>query len=214
MKLWFSLVLFTACAPAAEGRPITTASVAATADTSAPPTEPISKKKPKKSWPSGPDRDGDGIPDAHDKCPDEPEDFDGFEDDDGCPEPDNDQDGVLDKDDNCPNIPGPVSNKGCPTKKVGDRDHDGIPDDLDKCPDDPEDKDGFQDDDGCPDPDNDHDGILDKDDQCPNDPEDKDGFQDDDGCPDPDNDQDGILDVDDKCPNQPGPKSNGGCPKK
>lgn len=33
------------------------------------------------------DRDGDGIPDASDLCPDEPEDFDGFEDTDGCPEP-------------------------------------------------------------------------------------------------------------------------------
>lgn len=54
--------------------------------------------------------------------------------------------------------------------QVGDRDGDGIVDDLDKCPDDPEDRDGFQDDDGCPDPDNDGDGILDKNDQCPNDP--------------------------------------------
>ena len=54
--------------------------------------------------------------------------------------------------------------------QVGDRDGDGIVDDLDKCPDDPEDRDGFQDEDGCPDPDNDGDGILDKNDQCPNDP--------------------------------------------
>ncbi|MCL2778347.1 MAG: hypothetical protein FWD73_10110 [Polyangiaceae bacterium] len=49
-----------------------------------------------------------------------------------------------------------------------DRDHDGIPDDVDQCPDIPEDKDGFEDDDGCPDIDNDNDGILDKDDACPN----------------------------------------------
>jgi hypothetical protein len=49
-----------------------------------------------------------------------------------------------------------------------DRDHDGIPDDIDQCPDIPEDKDGFEDDDGCPDIDNDDDGILDKDDACPN----------------------------------------------
>ncbi len=34
-----------------------------------------------------PDADGDGIPDASDACPAEPEDFDGFEDEDGCPEP-------------------------------------------------------------------------------------------------------------------------------
>ena len=96
--------------------------------------------------------------------------------------------------------------------KVGDRDGDGILDDVDKCPDDPEDKDNFEDEDGCPDPDNDKDGILDKRDRCPNDPEDKDGFEDEDGCPDPDNDKDGILDVDDKCPNEPGPKENQGCP--
>ncbi|MBL8719775.1 MAG: thrombospondin type 3 repeat-containing protein [Myxococcales bacterium] len=162
----------------------------------------------------GPDRDGDGIPDAEDKCPDVPEDFDFFEDEDGCPDPDNDKDGVLDKDDACPNAPGPAAAKGCPKKVASDRDHDGLPDDVDMCPDDPEDKDGFQDQDGCPDPDNDKDGILDKNDQCPNDPEDKDGFQDEDGCPDPDNDGDGVLDVDDQCPNLPGPKSNGGCPKK
>ena len=69
--------------------------------------------------------------------------------------------------------------------KPGDRDGDGITDDVDKCPDEPEDKDGFQDEDGCPDLDNDADGIPDKDDKCPNEPEDKDGFQDEDGCPDP-----------------------------
>ena len=99
-----------------------------------------------------------------------------------------------------------------------DRDGDGIPDDKDKCPDDPEDKDGFEDEDGCPDPDNDEDGILDVDDLCPNDPEDKDGFEDEDGCPDPDNDKDRILDVDDKCPNEPetynGFQDEDGCPDK
>nr|HEX4316783.1 hypothetical protein [Kofleriaceae bacterium] len=35
---------------------------------------------------------------------------------------------------------------------IGDRDGDGIKDDVDQCPDDPEDFDGFQDEDGCPDP--------------------------------------------------------------
>jgi hypothetical protein len=73
-----------------------------------------------------------------------------------------------------------------------DRDHDGIPDVDDRCPDEPEDRDGFHDDDGCPDPDNDGDGIPDALDKCSNDPEDLDGFQDDDGCPDLDNDGDGI----------------------
>jgi OOP family OmpA-OmpF porin len=65
-----------------------------------------------------------------------------------------------------------------------DPDKDGIVGDADKCPNEPEDKDGFQDEDGCPDPDNDGDGIPDTADKCPNEPEDKDGFQDDDGCPD------------------------------
>jgi outer membrane protein OmpA-like peptidoglycan-associated protein len=68
--------------------------------------------------------------------------------------------------------------------KVSDRDGDGIPDDVDKCPDDPEDKDGFEDEDGCPDPDNDKDGIPDVSDACPNEPETVNGFQDEDGCPD------------------------------
>jgi OOP family OmpA-OmpF porin len=98
-------------------------------------------------------------------------------------------------------------------KIYGDRDGDGIKDNVDKCPDSPEDFDGFQDADGCPDPDNDNDGIPDKTDQCPNDPEDKDGFEDADGCPDPDNDKDGFLDKDDKCPNDPGVAPDG-CPKK
>ena len=97
-----------------------------------------------------------------------------------------------------------------------DRDGDGIPDDLDKCPNEPEDKDGFQDEDGCPDPDNDNDGVPDIYDACPNDPEDMDGFEDNDGCPDLDNDKDGIPDKQDKCPNEPetlnGYKDDDGCP--
>ncbi len=172
--------------------------------------------------PSIGDRDGDGIKDDLDKCPDDPEDFDGFKDEDGCPDPDNDNDGILDKDDRCPNEPedmdGDQDEDGCPEGNDGDRDGDGIPDSKDKCPDVPEDKDGFQDEDGCPDPDNDMDGIPDKKDACPNDPEDKDGFQDEDGCPDPDNDKDGIPDKVDKCPNEPetfnGFEDEDGCPDK
>jgi len=94
-----------------------------------------------------------------------------------------------------------------------DQDGDGILDDVDACPRVPEDKDGFEDEDGCPEDDNDKDGIADKIDACPNDPEDKDNFEDDDGCPDPDNDKDGIPDADDKCPNEPGVPPDG-CPKK
>ena len=104
----------------------------------------------------------------------------------------------------------------CAPKPVGDRDGDGILDNVDKCPDQPEDKDGFEDEDGCPDPDNDKDGIADISDKCPNEPEDKDKFEDDDGCPDPDNDTDGLADADDKCPNEPEDKDGfedaDGCP--
>ena len=168
--------------------------------------------------PGAGDRDGDGYKDDVDKCPDDPEDFDGFEDEDGCPDLDNDQDGIPDTMDKCPNEPGPRENDGCPFKTINDRDGDGIPDDVDKCPDEPEDFDGFEDTDGCPDLDNDKDGIPDKLDLCPNDPEDKDGFEDEDGCPDPDNDHDRILDVNDKCPNEPetynGFEDEDGCPDK
>jgi outer membrane protein OmpA-like peptidoglycan-associated protein len=166
------------------------------------------------------DRDGDGIKDDIDKCPDDPEDKDGFADEDGCPEPDNDRDGIPDVDDNCPDIPedqdGIEDEDGCPEGDKGDRDGDRIPDDLDKCPDEPEDEDGFQDEDGCPDPDNDGDRILDVDDLCPNDREDPDGFEDQDGCPDNDNDKDRITDKDDKCPLEPetynGRDDEDGCP--
>ena len=133
----------------------------------------------------GHDRDGDGIPDSVDACPDEAEDKDGFQDEDGCPDPDNDGDGIPDAADQCPNEPedkdGFQDEDGCPEP---DNDHDGIPDTADKCPDEPEDKDGFQDEDGCPDDDNDGDGFADAVDKCPNDPETVNGFEDDDGCPD------------------------------
>ncbi|HEX3695339.1 MAG TPA: OmpA family protein [Polyangia bacterium] len=103
-----------------------------------------------------------------------------------------------------------------PPPAVVDSDNDGIPDNVDKCPNEPEDKDGFQDEDGCPDPDNDNDGVADVKDKCPNEAEDKDGFQDEDGCPDPDNDNDGIPDAKDKCPNEPetknGYQDEDGCP--
>ncbi len=78
------------------------------------------------------DRDGDGIPDATDKCPDEAEDKDGFEDGDGCPDLDNDADGTPDATDACPMVAGPADNKGCPEP---DRDGDGVIDRLDNCPD-------------------------------------------------------------------------------
>lgn len=83
---------------------------------------------------------------------------------------------------------------------IQDDDHDGSKNDVDRCPKDAEDRDGFEDEDGCPDLDNDKDGIPDADDKCPDEAEDKDGFKDEDGCPDPDNDADGITDLKDQCP--------------
>lgn len=132
------------------------------------------------------DDDNDGVLDGEDACPDDPEDVDGFEDEDGCPEPDNDADGVPDSSDACPDdaedADGFEDSDGCPDP---DNDGDGIADNEDACPDDSEDYDGFEDGDGCPDPDNDGDGIPDASDACPNEPEDVDVFQDGDGCPEP-----------------------------
>lgn len=120
------------------------------------------------------DRDGDGIGDAVDACPDTPGEPNGNPELNGCPPPkDSDEDGIVDKDDACPAEPGvhsddPAKN-GCPLPK--DRDNDGIVDTDDACPDTP----GVKSDDpaknGCPLPkDTDGDGIVDTDDACPNDP--------------------------------------------
>jgi outer membrane protein OmpA-like peptidoglycan-associated protein len=130
------------------------------------------------------DRDGDGIPDDVDRCVDDPEDVDGFEDDDGCPD-DDDGDGIADAVDQCRHDPEDVDgfedDDGCPDL---DNDRDGIADLGDGCPVDAEDIDGFEDDDGCPDLDNDGDGIADAIDACPLEPEVVNGVDDDDGCPD------------------------------
>lgn len=114
------------------------------------------------------DGDRDGILDAEDRCPAEPEDKDGFEDQDGCPDPDNDHDGIADVVDRCPREPedrdGFEDNDGCPET---DNDRDGVLDAQDRCPSDKEDLDGFEDTDGCPEIDNDKDGVLDAEDRCP-----------------------------------------------
>jgi len=164
-----------------------------------------------------PDRDGDTYPNEDDGCPDDPEDFDQFQDEDGCSDPDNDNDGVLDVYDACPMAPedrdGFEDEDGCEDL---DHDKDGIPTPADQCPDQAEDFDAFRDEDGCPEPDNDEDTLPDEADVCPDDPEDMDGFQDDDGCPDPDNDMDGVLDQSDQCPDEPetlnGTADEDGCP--
>jgi len=126
------------------------------------------------------DTDGDKIYDDVDKCPTEPEDFDGFQDEDGCPDLDNDGDGIPDKVDRCPNEPEDKDSfqdeDGCPDP---DNDNDGLADAKDACPTEPEDVDGYKDEDGCPDPDNDSDTIADLKDKCPNEP----GPPESEGCP-------------------------------
>lgn len=134
------------------------------------------------------DADGDGLADGVDRCVDEPEDFDDFQDADGCPDTDNDVDGIPDANDECPSDPedddGWLDNDGCPDK---DNDKDEIPDVEDRCPNDAETWNGVMDEDGCPDDsvgDKDGDGITDDVDRCPYDAEDFDGDKDADGCPD------------------------------
>ncbi|MDX1702302.1 MAG: outer membrane beta-barrel protein, partial [Melioribacteraceae bacterium] len=118
------------------------------------------------------DIDNDGILNSDDSCPEQSEDFDGFEDEDGCPEFDNDNDGIVDLKDECTNeaedFDGFEDNAGCPDP---DNDNDGILDFEDGCPDLKEDIDNFNDLDGCPDLDNDNDGIVDINDKCPDKPE-------------------------------------------
>jgi outer membrane protein OmpA-like peptidoglycan-associated protein len=118
------------------------------------------------------DSDGDGIPDDVDKCRDQPEDKDGFQDEDGCPDPDNDGDGLIDTVDKCPNEPGPPANMGCP---VRDRDGDGIPDAQDRCPN----QAGPAENEGCPEGDRDGDTVVDRLDKCPDVP----GVPEEQGCP-------------------------------
>jgi OOP family OmpA-OmpF porin len=169
--------------------------------------------------PDNRDRDRDGISDAVDACPDIPEDRDGFQDKDGCPDPDNDGDTILDRDDKCPNEAEDFDEfedqDGCPDR---DNDKDGIPDATDHCPNETEDGKAPLPTDGCPlsSTDSDGDGINDAVDKCPNDPEDQDNFEDQDGCPDPDNDGDSVPDEYDDCPDQPedvdGFNDEDGCP--
>lgn len=71
-----------------------------------------------------------------------------------------------------------------PHQGSADRDRDGVLDVDDACPLEPEDRDGFLDGDGCPDPDNDQDTVPDTVDLCPLDAEPLNGIRDDDGCPD------------------------------
>ncbi len=97
-----------------------------------------------------------------------------------------------------------------------DTDSDGVANNKDRCPAAAEDRDSFEDSDGCPDDDNDGDRRDDGNDKCVNESEDFDGYQDDDGCPEKDNEGDGIADLDDKCPleaeDKKDPFPTDGCP--
>jgi outer membrane protein OmpA-like peptidoglycan-associated protein len=101
------------------------------------------------------DRDGDGVVDSLDACPDVP----GLAALKGCP--DKDGDGIADKDDKCPDVAGLAKYQGCP---IPDTDGDGINDEEDKCPT----VAGVARYQGCPVPDTDKDGVNDEEDKCPN----------------------------------------------
>lgn len=146
------------------------------------------------------DADRDGVPDLEDRCPESggPAALQ------GCP--DADGDGVPDAADACPAEAGPRESLGCPPAK--DSDGDGLPDEIDRCPLDPEDQDGFQEEDGCPDPDDDGDGVVDRVDACPHEP----GPVERSGCPALDPDGDGVAEPDDRCPDRAGVAPDG-CPR-
>jgi outer membrane protein OmpA-like peptidoglycan-associated protein len=112
------------------------------------------------------DRDGDGVLDGVDRCPDVA----GLASLQGCP--DRDGDGIADIDDKCPDEAGFARYLGCP---IPDTDKDGINDELDKCPTVP----GIARYQGCPIPDTDGDGINDEEDKCINDKGPASNF----GCP-------------------------------
>jgi OOP family OmpA-OmpF porin len=129
------------------------------------------EKKPVAAPP--PDRDGDGILDKDDACPDVPGEKNADPAKNGCPPPgDRDRDGVLDPEDACPDVAGektddPETN-GCPPP---DRDGDGVLDRDDACPDEPGEKSDDPTKNGCPLPkDRDGDSIVDPEDACPDAP--------------------------------------------
>ncbi len=100
------------------------------------------------------DRDGDGIIDSLDNCPDVA----GIASLKGCP--DKDGDGITDADDKCPDVAGLARYNGC---SIPDTDGDGINDEADKCPS----VAGVARYQGCPVPDTDGDGVSDEEDKCP-----------------------------------------------
>ena len=166
------------------------------------------------------DRDGDGIVDKKDKCPDTfgnktvggcPDtDFDGVANsEDKCPTifgaakmggcPDTDKDGITDDEDDCPTLAGTIATSGCP-----DSDGDGVIDPQDRCPN----VAAMDSKSGCPDKDGD--GVMDDADLCPEVAGDV--FKQ--GCPFVDTDGDGVEDEMDECPKEFGTAASQGCPEK
>lgn len=162
----------------------------------------------------GEDSDGDGVSDARDVCPFEAETVDGIRDHDGCPEAPHSAEvtGFL----GTTEAPKALETR---LPKNPDSDGDGVVDSADLCPQEREDRDGFQDYDGCPDRDNDGDTIIDRVDRCPLEAENLNGVLDGDGCPDrgPDADKDLVDDEEDRCPeereNRDGVRDHDGCPE-
>lgn len=99
-----------------------------------------------------PDRDHDGVADTKDRCPDSLEDWDFFDDNDGCLDPDDDHDGIVDLEDKCKgqaeDLDGFQDTDGCDDHN---NDRDAYPDSGDQCPNEPESENAWQDGDGCPD---------------------------------------------------------------
>lgn len=170
---------------------------------------------------SGPDQDGDGIPDSEDACRTQK----GVRSADparnGCPPPgkvDTDGDGIIDDEDACMDVFGKRTNDKR-TNGCDDRDRDGIMDPLDACPFEAGPATSDPNTNGCPVKqvgDRDHDGITDDVDACPDVVGNKSEEPTLNGCPDPDPDKDGIPTDQDACPDVPGkadpdPTKNG-CP--
>ena len=126
-------------------------------------------REPAHAQPS--DRDGDTVPDHRDYCPDDPEDLDGYKDKDGCPDCDHGVQWVMCTYDE--------AGGSCHGATADDHDGDGIANHQDTCPELTEDRDAFDDEDGCPEPDNDSDCLFDQSDKCPNTP----GPESSGGCP-------------------------------
>jgi hypothetical protein len=140
------------------------------------------------------DRDSDAVSDVNDQCEGYSDDIDVDNDNipDGCDSLiDSDGDNISDVTDDCPFIPGVIAYNGCPepiifgctdstavnysslantntTTCEYDSDGDGIEDSIDDCDYELEDFDGWEDGDGCRDPDNDGDSLNDTHDSCPN----------------------------------------------